>query len=315
MPINVKTNNASVSTLNDLNKTSRALQRTFERISSGQRIARAADDAAGLGVAENLRAAHTSAAVAARNTNDGISVISVAEGATAEVGSILVRMRELAVQGASETLATAERAFVQDEYVSLAAEVDRIAAVTEFNGFKLTDEAAMAMHAVDKEALMCRIIQVYGQQLFIDGLHIVPHADGTTPSIGVQVGINNPVNDQIDLTLGDLRGATLGVDTGTIDMSTATGAFAALTDIDAAIATVSGYRSDYGAVENRLGNALTNLETFSESTISAESRIRDADFGFETAQLSQQQVLQQAGVSVLSQAKGLNQAALSLLQN
>ena len=101
MPINVKTNNASVSTLNDLNKTSRALQRTFERISSGQRIARAADDAAGLGVAENLRAAHTSAAVAARNTNDGISVISVAEGATAEVGSILVRMRELAVQGAS----------------------------------------------------------------------------------------------------------------------------------------------------------------------------------------------------------------------
>jgi flagellin len=123
------------------------------------------------------------------------------------------------------------------------------------------------------------------------------------------------VNDQIDLTLGDLRGATLGVDTGSIDMSTATGAFAALTDIDNAIATVSGYRSDYGAVENRLGNALTNLETFSESTISAESRIRDADFGFETAQLSQQQVLQQAGVSVLSQAKGLNQAALSLLQN
>jgi len=277
MPITVKTNNASVSTLNDLNKTSRALQRTFERLSSGQRIARAADDAAGLGVAENLRAAHTSAAVAARNTNDGISVIAVAEGATAEVGNILVRMRELAVQGASETLATAERAFVQDEYVSLAAEVDRIAAVTEFNGFKLTD--------------------------------------GTTSSIGVQVGINNTVNDQIDLVLGDLTGATIGIDTGTIDMSTATGAFAALTDIDAAIAIVSSYRSDYGAVENRLGNALNNLETFSESTISAESRIRDADFGYETAQLSQQQVLQQAGVSVLSQAKGLNQAALSLLQN
>ena len=276
MAITVKANATAANALNNLNKTSRALSRSFERISSGQRIARAADDAAGLGVAENLRAASSSAAVAGRNTNDGISIISVAEGASAEVSGILTRMRELAVQGASETLNDTERLYVQDEFTSLSSEVDRIANVTEFNGAKLTD--------------------------------------GTTAGIAVQVGINNTADDQISITLGDLTTATLAVDTGSIDMSTATGASAAISVIDAAINTVSGYRSDYGAVENRLGNALNNLETFGQSTLEAESRIRDADFGKETADLSQNQILQQAGVSVLSQAKSINQAALSLLQ-
>jgi len=276
MAIDVRTNMASINALNDLNATSRALSRTFERISSGKRIARAADDAAGLGVAENLRAASTSAAVASRNTNDGMSVIAVAEGASSEVGNLLVRMRELAVQSASETLGNDERAYVQQEYVSLAGEVDRIAAVTEFNGQALTD--------------------------------------GTLTTLGVQVGIQNTANDQIAITLGDLTSVTLGVDTGAIDMSTAAGASAALTTIDAAIDTVSSYRADYGATENRLNNALNNLETFAQTTIEAEARIRDADFGKETAELSQNQVLMQAGVSVLGQAKGLNQSALSLLQ-
>ncbi len=276
MAIDVRTNMASINALNDLNATSRALSRSFERISSGKRIARAADDAAGLGVAENLRAASTSAAVASRNTNDGMSVIAVAEGASSEVGNILVRMRELAVQSASETLGNDERAYVQQEYASLAGEVDRIAAVTEFNGQSLTD--------------------------------------GTLTTLGVQVGIQNTANDQIAITLGDLTSVTLGVDTGAIDMSTAAGASAALTTIDAAIDTVSSYRADYGATENRLNNALNNLETFTQTTIEAEARIRDADFGKETAELSQNQVLMQAGVSVLGQAKGLNQSALSLLQ-
>jgi flagellin len=276
MAITVKSNATAANALNNLNKTSRALSRSFERISSGQRIARAADDAAGLGVAENLRAASSSAAVAGRNTNDGISIITVAEGASSEVSGILTRMRELAVQGASETLNDTERAYVQDEFTSLSSEVARIANVTEFNGAKLTD--------------------------------------GVVSTIAVQVGINNTADDQITITLGDLSTSTLGVDTGAIDMSDAAGASAAISVIDAAINTVSGYRSDYGAVENRLGNALNNLETFGQSTLEAESRIRDADFGKETADLSQNQILQQAGVSVLSQAKSINQAALSLLQ-
>ena len=276
MAIDVKTNTASLNSLTQLNRTTRALSRSFERISSGLRIARAADDAAGLAVAENLRASHKSAAVAARNTNDGMSIVAVAEGASSEVGNILVRMRELAIQGASETLGTDERAYIQQEYVSLSDEVNRISAVTEFNGSTLVD--------------------------------------GSAGVIGVQVGIQNTVNDQIDITLGDLRSSTLGVDTASIDMSTATGASASLTDIDAALDILSGYRAGYGATENRLTNALTNLETFEQMTVEAEARIRDADFGKETAMLSQNQVLQQAGVSVLGQAKNLNQSALTLLQ-
>lgn len=276
MALTVRTNAAASTALSNLNQTSRALQRSFERLSTGKRISRAADDAAGLGAAEKLHAASTSATVAARNVNDGISIISVAEGAASEVGSILTRMRELAVQGASDTLSTSDRTYVQDEFSALSAEVDRIANVTEYNGTKL--------------------------------------ADGSTTTMNVQVGIQATLDDQIAITTGDLTAATLTVDTTSIDMSTATGCSAALGNIDAAIDTVSGYRSDFGSVENRLGNALNNLETFATATLAAESRIRDADFGLETAKLSQNQVLQQAGTAVLAQAKNINQGALSLLQ-
>jgi flagellin len=276
MAINVRTNTASLNALTDLNRNSRALSRSFERISSGQRISRAADDAAGVGVAENLRAAHTSAAVAARNANDGISIIAVAEGATSEVSNILIRMRELAVQGASETLDDDERAYVNDEFEALSSEIDRIAQVTEFNGQFLTNASV-----------------------------------GT---LGVQVGIHNTANDQIDIPLGDIQATTLGVDTASITMLTATGCSSSLDLIDAAIESVSAYRADYGAAENRLDKALNNLESFEQATIEAEARVRDADFGKETATLAQNQILQQAGVSVLGQAKGINQAALTLLQ-
>jgi len=277
MAITVKTNTAANGALNQLNRTTRALSRNFERISSGLRIARAADDAAGLGVAESLKAAHHSSTVAARNINDGISIIAVAEGSTNEVEAILIRMRELAIQSASETLANTERAYINQEASALLSEINRIAAVIEFNGINL--------------------------------------ADGSMLSMDVQVGINNTTNDQITITLGDLTTGAIG--TGaltTVDLASSTGALAALTEIDAAIQSVSSIRSGYGSTENRLTSALNNIETFTESTIAAESRIRDADFGYETAQLTQNQILQQAGVSVLSQAKSLPQSALTLLQ-
>lgn len=276
MGITINTNMAAINAMNNLNRTNRSLGRSFEKISTGLRIARAADDAAGLGVAENLKVAAGSANVAARNINDGISVVSVAEGAASEVGSILARMRELAVQSASETLADDERAYIQDEFEALSSEVDRIADVAEFNGVALTD--------------------------------------GSTTSLSVQVGINSGSSNQVDISLGDLSASVLGVDTGAIDLSSATGASSALTAIDSAIDLVNGYRSDYGAVENRLNSALENIETFAENTKAAESRIRDVDFGAETAELTKYQLLQQAGVSVLSQAKSVNQSALSLLQ-
>ena len=276
MPLTVRTNIASSNSLNQLNKTSRALSRSFERISSGKRITRAADDAAGLGVAENLHADARSAAVAARNANDGVSLIAVAEGSTSQITSLLTRARELAIQSASDTLGSVERAYIQLEFVSVSDEINRIAMTTEFNGVVLTD--------------------------------------GTLTTIGVQIGINATSNDQITLTLGDLRVTTLGVDTTSVSLATSAGALLALADIDAAIVAVVGYRASYGAVENRLGSAVENLSTFLTNTVEAESRIRDADFGYETAVLSQNQILQQAGVSILAQANQINQAALSLLQ-
>ena len=277
MAITVNTNTAANGALTRLSDTSRRLNKSFERISSGLRIARAADDAAGLGVAENLKVAASSAKVAARNIGDGISMISVAEGATSEVASILGRMRELAVQSASETLGDDERAYIQDEYVALALEVDRIASVTEFNGAML--------------------------------------ADGSLPTVSVQVGIRATANDVVDLAMADLRATTLGIDSGVLDLSTSGGAAVALDVIDAAVDSVSAYRSLMGAGENRLNNALNNLEVFIENTKAAESQIRDADLGEESAELAKMQVLQQAGVAVLAQAKNLPQSVIQLLQS
>lgn len=282
MAITVRTNSAAGNALTQLNKNSRALSRSFERISSGLRISRAADDAAGLGVAENLRASSASSVVAGRNINDGMSIIAIAEGASNEVANILVRMRELAVQSASETLGGEQRGYIQSEFSSLSSEIDRISNVTEFNGISLTN--------------------------------------GTTATINVQVGINNTANDQVTVSLGNYTTANLGVGVDPtmaagISLSTATKAGTSLAAIDSALATLNDARATLGASENRLNSALNNIETYTETTTAAESRIRDADFGYETAQLSQNQILQQAGVSVLSQAKGLNQAALSLLQN
>ncbi len=275
MALTVNTNAASLNAINNLNQTQRALGGNYERISSGLRIAKAADDAAGLGVAESLDAQSASGRVAMRNTNDGISVIQTAEGAMDSVGDIVTRMRELAVQSSSETLADDERAYIQDEFEQLSAEVDRIASSTSFNGTALSD--------------------------------------GSTTQLDVQVGINNTANDRITITLSDLTASSLGVDTGAVDLSSATGAQAAIDVFDTALDSVSGYRSDLGAVQNRLDSALSNMEVYVENLEGAESQIRDADFAFETAQLAKNQILQQAGVSVLAQAKTMNQGALSLL--
>ena len=275
MALTVVTNTTSLSAQTQLNRTTRSLGNTFERISSGLRINKAADDAAGMAVAENLSAASRSARVAMRNTNDGISVLQTAEGAAEEVVNIVKRMRELAVQSASETLANAERAYIQDEYDELASEVDRIALTSEFNGLNL--------------------------------------ADGTISQMDVQVGINNSVNDRITITTGDLRATVLGIDTAAVDVSTATGAQAAMTTLDTALDSLNSYRSGFGAVQNRLDSALRNTETYQENLASAESQIRDADFAWETAQMAKDQILQQAGTSILAQANQLPSAALSLL--
>jgi len=276
MALTVNTNMASVDAINQLSSSTRKLAGSFERVASGLRINKAADDAAGLGVAENLSSAAQSARQAMRNTNDGISLIQTAEGATGEVANILKRMRELAIQSASDTLETDERQYIQDEFTELVGEVSRISAVTEFNG--------------------------------------VPLTNGSSTTLQVQVGINNTSNDRIAITMGDLRSTILGIDTGSVNLSSATTARVAIAVFDTALDSVNSIRSGYGSSQNRLEAALRNMEIYVENIGAAESRIRDADYAYETAEMAKHQILQQAGISVLSQAKAINQGVLSLIQ-
>ena len=275
MALVINHNMSSINAQRNLANTGRSLKSSFEKVSSGLRINKAADDAAGLGVAENLDAASRSAKVAMRNTNDGISVVQTAEGATSEVGNIVKRMRELAVQSSSETLATAERSYVQDEFAQLSSEVDRISAVTEFNGLKLTN--------------------------------------GSDTQVSVQVGVNNTTNDRITITMGDLRSTALGVDTTTMSLNTSASAQSAITALDTALDSINSIRSDYGAVQNRLGDSLVNMEVYDENLQAAESQIRDVDFASETAEMAKNQIMQQAGMSVLAQSGQAQQGILSLI--
>jgi len=286
MALVVNTNMAATNALNNLNRVNRGLSATFGRISSGLRINRAGDDAAGLAVAENLDAATRGLNVARRNVNDGLGLLQVAEGATNEVANNLKRMRELAVQSASETLASTERAYIQTEYEQLESEIHRIANVTEFNGVGLTrGSSTNATGAV-----------------------------GLT-SLDVQVGLHDTTDDRITISLGNLTtGASgLGLTNNTVNLSTAASAQAALSRIDTALNSVNTYRANFGALTNRLDSTLRNLETYSENMRAAESQIRDADFAYEAAEMSKQQIMQQAGTAVLGQANQINQGAVRLL--
>lgn len=261
MALTVNTNTSANASVVQLNRTNRALSATYERISSGLRIVSAGDDAAGLGVAENLDSTSRGLRQAMRNTNDGISLLEVAESSASEVGNLLKRMKELAVQSSSESLHDDERAYIQAEFVQISGEIDRIANVTEFNGTKLSD--------------------------------------GTNATLDIQVGVQDTADDRIAVTLGDLTSATLGVDTAGVDLSTAATAQAALTVIDSALDTVNAYRADMGASQNRLESAMRTIETYTEKVEGAESRIRDADFAFETAEMSKQNIMQQDRKSVV----------------
>jgi len=273
MALVVNTNMQAMNSLNRLGQTNQALGKVFERLSSGLRINRASDDAAGLGMAESFDAEYRGMRQAGRNANDGISMIQTAEGAANEVANILKRMKELAVQSSSETLGSTERAFIQDEFTQLRSEIDRIAQVTEFNGISLSA--------------------------------------GAFSGVQVQIGASANDNDRIAISLGDLTASTLGI-TATA-LSSASAARDALTTLDSALSSVNGYRSDFGAIQNRLESTIRNITTYTENLAAAKSRIIDADFAYETAQLAKYQILQQSGVAVLGQANAVNQAALRLL--
>ncbi|MFK7929796.1 MAG: flagellin [Myxococcota bacterium] len=273
MSLVVNTNLTSLTAVGNIARTSRSLNKSFERISSGLRINRAADDAAGLAMAEQFDAEKRSGMQALRNTNDGVSAIQIAEGGANEISEILKRMRELAVQGSSELLVAPERNYLTDEYNELEAEVDRIVAVTEFNGVSLID--------------------------------------GTDTSIDVQVGVGSTANDLISINTDDLDAAALGV--GALDYSTAANSRAAIATIDTAMGTVNTIRAGFGAVQNRLESSLNSMETYTTNLAAAESRIRDIDFASETANMTKLNIMQQAGTAVLGQANQLPQGALRLI--
>jgi flagellin len=273
MSLTVNTNLSAMSAANSLNATQGRLTLTLARVSSGLRVTKAADDAAGSAVASNLNTTARSGRQANRNANDGVSVIQTAESATKEVLNILDRLRELSVQSASDTLGNDERAYIQAETDQLVDEVDRIAESSEFNGIKL--------------------------------------ANGDNTTLTVQVGVDGSSNSQIDITLGDLGQSTLGVQA--LILSTAAGARLAIGTLDTAIDSVNKVRANYGSVQNRMESSIRNMSTYVESLSAASSQIVDADYAHETAEMSRLQVMQQAGVAALSQAKGINQSVLSLL--
>jgi flagellin len=279
--LTVNTNIASINAQRNLGRTQHMLEGNLGRLSTGLRINTAADDAAGLAISEKLKAQLRSLKQAERNANDGISLLQTAEGAMNEVSGILTRMRELAVQSANGTVGTTERAFLQSEVADLRAEVDRIAEVTEFNGAKLLN-------------------------------------GGTTGlAFGFQVGIGATSDDRISVTVKGTNAADLGVsgsfNVNTIDIGSVGGARSALATIDKAITDISSRRAILGSAQNRMQITIANLGTAYENLSSANSRIRDVDVASESASLTRNNILMQAGVSVLAQANQVPSMALSLL--
>jgi flagellin len=285
MPITINSNIASLQAQRRLGAASESLQSTFERLSSGQRINKASDDAAGLAIADSLKADQRVASVAIRNANDGISTVAIADGALNEIGNVLTRLAELSEQSANGTFSTTQRSALQNEFSALGSEIERIATVTTFNGVKLLS----------------------GGQ-----------------SITLQVGFNSQSTSQISITNVNGTLASLGL-AGTNSSSLTfsisginieqgqSASRPALDAVNAAISSLAQTRGNLGAAESRLRVAINNLQVARENFASAESRIRDVDVASEAAELTRLNILQQAGASILAQANQQPGLALSLL--
>jgi len=274
MALIVNNNPASIAAQRNLGINTGSLTRSVERLSSGLRITRAADDAAGLGLSETLRAHIRSINQAVRNSSDGISLTQIADGAAQTIGNLLTRLRELASQSSSGTVGATERSYIDQEFLALRSEIDRIAQVTEFNGQALTS--------------------------------------GSTISFTMQVGFKSGSGNTLTMDLNQLTISTLGI--SSVNVSTSNNAQSALSNIDSAISAVATARAEYGSLQNRFEATIANLEISSENLTAAESRIRDADIAYETSQFTKNQVLVQTGIAVLAQANTLPQQALALLQ-
>lgn len=308
MGLRIRTNIASLNAQRKLGISTESLDSSGNKLASGERINKAADDAAGLAISENLRADVRSLNQAKRNALDGVSLVQTAEGGLMETTNMLVRLRELAVQSASDTIGNTERSFLDKEYQALKSEIDRIANSTEFNGTRLL--TGFTELAEDMQT---------GENAF--PLEIQVSKDYYTTSDAVDN--LNPVNI-IRIDLQNLNAFSSGENSLNLNQSTAgeelngidnkSGAQLSISRLDQAITQVNEYRAYLGSIQNRLGSTIANLGTQTENLDTARSRIRDTDFAAETAEYTKAKILQQAGTSVLAQANGQPQVALGLLQ-
>ena len=267
----VQHNVTAMNTSRQLGITTTGLQKSTEKLSSGYKINRAADDAAGLSISEKMRNQIRGLNKAASNAQDGISLVQTAEGALNEVHSMLQRISELAVQASSDINATADRTAVNDEITQLTTEIDRVASTTQFNKMNILD--------------------------------------GTFKDKSIQVGAN--AGENIAISIDNMNCATLGMTNAGVDSYT--NANTTLTNAQNAITSLSSKRSALGAIQNRLEHTYDNLNNISENTQAAESRIRDTDMASEMVSYSKNNILQQAGQSMLAQANQSTQGVLSLL--
>jgi flagellin len=277
MGLRINTNISSINAQRNLRGTRTSLNQSLERLSSGQRINKAGDDAAGLAISENLKAQIRGLAQAKRNANDGISLIQTAEGGLNEISNMLIRLRELSVQAASDTIGDKERGFLDVEYQQLKKEIQRISQVTEFNGTDLLN--------------------------------------GSGGMLEVQIGTNNdPFEDRLtyDTTSANASIEALGLSPANV--ASKISAQTSIDSLDNAIINVNSIRANLGALQNRLSSTINNISISEENLSAANSRIRDVDVAKETANLARNNILLQAGISVLSQANQSTTVALNLLK-
>jgi len=275
MALFIQTNVSSLEAQKNLGKNQAALMQSFNKLSSGYRINTAADDAAGLAISESMKSQIRSYTVAERNASDGISMAQTAEASLGDVHDVLGRMRELAMQSSNGSVGSTDRGYMQTEFGLLQAEVTRIQGSAKFNNKDLITASAQ--------------------------------------TVTYQVGLNNASSDQVSVTFGGVGLSTLLSSATKISGTTSSSALASLSTIDTAIGSVSTARSKFGAAMNRLQVATSNIQTMRLNLSAANSRIRDVDVASETSAMTRNQVLTQAGVSVLAQANQLPQTAFGLI--
>jgi len=284
MPVRIFNNIASLNAQRILGINNDRLALSVERISSGIRVNRASDDAAGLGISEALRSDIRALRQAVRNSNDGIALINVAEGALNEQSSILIRLRELASQAATGTVGSTERATIQLEFTALSNEIDRISATTQFNGQGLVDGSLASTVSSANQVLI---------------------------QVGIDSGVNSRINLNEQINLTAVTSSSLGIDT--LSVTAAAQALTTLDTINTAISQVTQARGQVGAVQNRLTRSVGNLSVSIENLQAAESSIRDADIAKEIADLTRNQILVQSATAMVGQANLIPQSILLLL--